>query len=59
MPPEARFIFQSPSPQSPAVVLSLKNLVGWPDFTVQSVVKSEFVDATDAQVSLLRIRPRG
>jgi len=28
--PEARFTFQSTSPQSPAVALSLKNLVGWP-----------------------------
>jgi len=26
---------------------------------VQSAVKSEFVDATDAQASLLRFRPRG
>ena len=43
----------NPHPQLPP-----KNLVGWPAFTVQGVVKSEFVDAMDAQASLLRFRPR-
>src|SRR5271170_4069791 len=52
------FFFDHVAP-NPHTLLPPKNLVGWPAFTVQGVVKSEFVDAMDAQASLLRFRPRG
>ena len=51
------FFFDHVAP-NPHTLLPPKNLVGWPAFTVQGVVKSEFVDAMDAQASLLRFRPR-
>jgi hypothetical protein len=49
VPPEARFTFQSPSPQSPAVVLALKNPVGWPDRprVETSVISSLFTKRTE------------
>ena len=45
--PEACFFSSTTSPPTPVPCSPSKNLVGWPDFTVQSAVKSEFVDATD------------
>jgi len=51
--------FSASAATESALLLSLKKIVGWPDFVEQSATNSELRDAMDGKGSTFRFRPCG